>query len=480
MSPTLAMIVNREESIQSFVPEKFYTVQLDSKIIALSERFSNKQDADALCAQCDGQDAVISKIESKRVTAAPPRLFDLTSLQREANKIFGFTAQQTLDLAQSLYEKQLITYPRTDSQYLTHDAEGKLHKLATSFYASLPFISGLRIQVNPSQVINDAKVSDHHAIIPTWKAAGANEKLPEHERILLTLIIVRMICALSPPCSRAKKINQMGWKAPWSTFRGGIGTKGSFDEEDMASIPEDLREGSVLPNVRASVKEGTTTPPKHFTEATILTAMENAGNAEMPDDAERKGIGTPATRAGILEKLVNEGFVERKGNGKAKSLIPTEKGVSLIAVLPEQLQSPLLTLKQIEKGEASPEGFLSEINDMITALVKDAHREPIADSLFPPSKNSVGKCPNCGAAVVEKEQGFFCENRACSFRLWKKNRMLMSGGKAPTREMIHTLLTEGQVHAKGLKSKNGKTYNALIVLDCAEDGSARISPVFNQ
>jgi DNA topoisomerase-3 len=503
MSPTLAMIVNREESIQSFVPEKFYTVQLDSKIIALSERFSNKQDADALCAQCDGQDAVISKIESKRVTSAPPRLFDLTSLQREANKIFGFTAQQTLDLAQSLYEKQLITYPRTDSQYLTHDAEGKLHKLATSFYASLPFISGLRIQVNPSQVINDAKVSDHHAIIPTWKAAGANEKLPEHERILLTLIIVRMICALSPPCfyeditvtvdccghvftSRAKKINQMGWKAPWSTFRGGVGTTGSFDEEDMTSIPEDLREGSVLPNVKASVKEGTTTPPKHFTEATILTAMENAGNAEMPDDAERKGIGTPATRAGILEKLVNEGFVERKGNGKAKSLIPTEKGISLIAVLPEQLQSPLLTaeweqrLKQIEKGEASPEGFLSEINDMITALVKDAHREPIADSLFPPSKNSVGKCPNCGAAVVEKEQGFFCENRACSFRLWKKNRMLMSGGKPPTREMIHTLLTEGQVHAKGLKSKNGKTYNALIVLDCAEDGSARISPVFNQ
>ena len=503
MSPTLAMIVNREEKIQSFVPEKFYTVQLDSRISAVSEHFSQKADADALCARCDGQDATITRIESKRLVQNPPRLFDLTSLQREANKIFGFTAQQTLDYAQSLYEMQLITYPRTDSQYLTHDAESKLPALVSSFYAHLPFMSGLKPQVNTAQVINDAKVSDHHAIIPTWKAAGANERLSDSERSLMTLIVVRMICALRDPCryedqtvtvscgdhkftARARSILQVGWKAAWSTFRGSFGNRGSFEDDNVPPLPSDLKEGSVLHGVKASVKEGTTIPPKHFTEASILSAMENAGSSDMPKDAERKGIGTPATRAGILEKLVDEGLIERKGSGKTKSLIPTEKGTSLIAVLPEQLQSPLLTaeweqrLKEIEKGEASPEAFLSEISEMISGLVENAQRDPVADTLFLSAENSVGKCPNCGAAVIEKKQGFFCENRVCPFRLWKKNRLLMSEGKPPTREMIQTLLTDGQVHAKGLKSKNGKTFNAVLVMDCAEDGSARIRPVFNQ
>ena len=234
------------------------------------------------------------------------------------------------------------------------------------------------------------------------------------------------------------------------------------------------------------MKEGSTLPPKHFTEASLLAAMENAGNADMPKDAERKGIGTPATRAGILEKLVVEGMIERKGSGKAKSLIPTEKGISLISVLPEQLQSPLLTaeweqrLKEIEKGEASSEEFMDEINQMVSDLVATAQRVPNADDIFPHSENAVGKCPNCGAAVVEKPQGFFCENRVCPFRIWKKNRLLMSGGKPPTRQMIQTLLTDGQVYAKGLKSKTGKTFSATLVMDCAEDGSARIRPVFNQ
>ena len=227
-------------------------------------------------------------------------------------------------------------------------------------------------------------------------------------------------------------------------------------------------------------------PPKHYTEASILAAMENAGNADMPEDAERRGIGTPATRAGILEKLIAEGLVERKGSGKTKSLISTEKGASLLAVLPEQLQSPLLTaeweqrLKQIEKGEASPEAFLQEINGMITSLVNTAQRDPVADTLFPPKEDSVGKCPNCGAAVIEKAQGFFCENRLCSFRLWKKNRLLMNEGKPPTRQMIHTLLTDGQLHVRELQSKNGRSFSATLVLDCAEDGSARVRPVFNQ
>ena len=503
MSPTLAMIVNREESIQNFTPEKFYTIQLESRITAVSQRFSDKEKADKLCAWCNGQNAIITSIKSQSVIEKPPRLYDLTSLQRDANMLFGFTAQQTLDYAQSLYEKQVITYPRTDSQFLTHDAEGKLPGLVKSFCKVLPFIAGLNLQMNTAQVINDAKVSDHHAIIPTWKAAEEMADLTESERSLLTLIAVRMICALDTPCfsedktitvscgsfpftAKARIVRQIGWKAAWSAFRGSFGIQGNPDEENLLPFPEDLKEGSVLRNVRASVKEGTTVPLKRFSEASILSAMENAGNADMPKDAERKGIGTPATRAGILEKLVDEGLIERKGKGKTKSLVPTEKGISLIAVLPEQLQSPLLTaeweqrLKEIEKGEDSAADFLSGINGMITSLVQNAQRNPAADDLFPPAENSVGKCPNCGASVIEKHKGFFCENRTCSFRIWKNNKLLMSNGKPPDKQMIQKLLTDGEVYIKGLKSKNGKNYSALLVLDCADDGTARISPVFNK
>ena len=503
MSPTLAMIVNREESIQNFVPEKFYYVQFDSRITAVSQRFSQREDAERLCALCNGQSAIISAIKSQNVTENPPRLYDLTSLQRDANQLFGFTAQQTLDYAQSLYEKQIITYPRTDSQYLTHDAESKLPGLMKSFCKVFPFISGLNLQMNTSQVINDSKVSDHHAIIPTWKAAEEISDLTESERALISLIAIRLICALNAPClsedkiisvscgghlftAKTRAVRQIGWKAAWIAFRGGFGIQGNPDEEKLLPFPEDLKEGSMLRNVSASVKEGTTTPPRHYTEASILSAMENAGNADMPKDAERKGIGTPATRAGILEKLVDEGLIERKGKGKTKSLFPTEKGISLIAVLPEQLQSPLLTaeweqrLKEIEKGEASASEFLSGINNMISSLVKNAQRNPVADDLFPPAENSIGKCPNCGASVIEKQNGFFCENRTCPFHIWKNNKLLMSKGKPADKQVIQKLLTDGEVYIKGLKSKNGKPYSALLILDAAEDGSARISPVFNK
>ena len=503
MSPTLAMIVNREDSIQHFVPEKFYTVQLDSRITAISQRFSNKEDADRMCARCNGQNAIITSIKSQNVTDNPPKLYDLTSLQRDANQMFGFTAQQTLDYAQSLYEKQLITYPRTDSQYLTHDVESKLPGLVQAFYKTLPFISGLQLKMNTSQVINDAKVSDHHAIIPTWKAAEELSDLTESERSLLTLIAVKMICALDAPCfsedktitvscgsypftAKARVVRQIGWKAAWNAFRGGMGIQGNLEEETPLPYPEDLREGSVLRNIKASVKEGTTAPPKRYTEASILSAMENAGNADMPKDAERKGIGTPATRAGILEKLVDEGLIERKGRGKTKNLVPTEKGISLTAVLPEQLQSPLLTaeweqkLKEIEEGRLSAAEFLSEITSMISSLVQNAQRDPIADDLFPPAENSIGKCPNCGASVIEKHNGFFCENQTCSFRIWKNNKLLMSNGKAPEKQVIQKLLTDGEVYIKGLKSQNGKSYSALLILDCSDDGKARISPVFNK
>lgn len=502
MSPTLAMIVNREESIQTFVPEKFYTVCLTNGLMAKSERFQSRNQADMLARMCDGQDAVITNIESQRKTENPPHLYDLTTLQRDANRYFGYTAQQTLDYTQSLYEKQLVTYPRTDSQFVTHDMESRLPGLVSSLASALPFTSTLKLNIRTAQTVNDKKVSDHHAILPTRNAANSTVKLSESERAILNLIIVRMICAVSEPyiyddqtitvrCAdhvfktKAWNVLQMGWKAPWATFRGSCGSIGSFEEEKVLPLPDDLKAGSILRRITPSVQEGTTTPPRHYTEDSILAAMENAGNAEMPEDAERKGIGTPATRAAILEKLVIDGLVERKGNGKTKQLIPTEKGTSLIAVLPEQLQSPLLTaeweqkLKKIEQGEASTDTFIAEISQMITNLIRNAQRVPNAEELFPVSENRIGKCPNCGAAVVEKEKGFFCENRVCRFGLWKDNRLLMPGGKPPESEMIRTLLSDGQVEVRNLISKKGKHFNALLILDCSDDGNARIRPVFN-
>ena len=503
MSPTLAMIVNREESIQAFVPEKFYTVCLTNGLMAKSERFQNRNQADTLARMCDGNDAVITNIETIRKTENPPHLYDLTTLQRDANRYFGYTAQQTLDYTQSLYEKQLVTYPRTDSQFVTHDMENRLPGLVSSLASALPFTSSLELKIRTAQTVNDKKVSDHHAILPTRNAASNAVKLSESERAILNLIIVRMICAVSEPfiyddltitvrCAdhlfkaKARNVLQMGWKAPWATFRGSCGSTGNFEEENVLPLPEDLKAGSILRRITPSVQEGTTTPPRHYTEDSILAAMENAGNAEMPEDAERKGIGTPATRAAILEKLVIEGLVERKGNGKAKQLIPTEKGTSLIAVLPEQLQSPLLTaeweqkLKKIELGEASADAFIAEIGQMITDLIRNAQRVPDADDLFPAIENKVGKCPNCGAAVVEKQKGFFCENRVCRFGLWKDNCLLMPGGKPPEREMIQTLLNDGQVEVKNLISKKGKHFSALLVLDCSDDGNARVRPIFNK
>ena len=502
MSPTLAMIVNREESIQTFVPEKFYTVALENGLMARSERLSNRQQADTLARMCDGQDAVITTIETKRKTERGPHLYDLTTLQRDANRYFGFTAQQTLDYTQSLYEKQLVTYPRTDSQYLTRDMEGPLSQLVLTVGRSLPFMSGMNLKLTFSQVINDKKVTDHHAIIPTRNAANPAIEVTENERLILNLISVRLICAVCEPyvyddkiitvkCAdhlfkaRARNTVQVGWKAPWSTFRGACGSTGLFDEENILPLPEELKEGSILRKMKATVQEGTTTPPRHYTEDSILAAMENAGNSEMPDDAERKGIGTPATRAAILEKLVIDGLIERQGKGKTKHLIPTEKGTALIAVLPEQLQSPLLTaeweqkLKQIEKGEIDGDEFIAEISQMITDLVREAKRVPNANELFPANANAVGKCPNCGANVIERTKGFFCEDRSCNFALWRDNKLLMPGGKPPRKAMIQKLLSDGQVEAKGLISKAGKPYDALVILDCADDGNARVRLVFN-
>lgn len=503
MSPTLALIVSRDAAIAAFQPEAFYTVQISCGFLASTERMSEQAEAQRIQELCNLNTAVVRNIEKKQKKENPPRLYDLTSLQRDANRLFGFTAQQTLDYVQSLYEKKLATYPRTDSRYLTSDMAGMLPELVNRVAAKFPFTAGLHLAVKPDQVIDNSKVTDHHAIIPTRSMPGSDIfSLPAGERDVLQLISVRLLCAVGEPhvydenavtleCegitfkAKGKTVTQMGWKIPEATFLGSIGGRIQKETSEREYPIPELEIGQNLSPVMTKIKEGKTSPPKHFTEDTLLAAMESAGAENMPEDAERKGLGTPATRAEILEKLISTGYVVRKGDKRTKHLIPTAKGTALITVLPEQLQSPLLTaeweqqLKQIEYGEIDPKEFMREIQDMLTELVQTAKPVPGADMLFPSERKSLGACPLCGVTVTEKKKGFFCENQTCRFGIWKDNRFFGDKDLQLTPAMVSAFLKGGRVKAKGLRSqKTGKAYDADVVMEM-KDGSPRFRLEFD-
>ena len=424
-----------------------------------------KADAVTLSQSCANQTPVVTTLERKDKSEKPPALYDLTTLQRDANRILGFTAQQTLDYLQSLYEKKLCTYPRTDSRYLTSDMADGLPALVSNVAAAMPKVEGVPIRVNATQVINDKKVSDHHAVIPTanFKEAALTG-LPAGERAILELVAMRLLCAVSQPheytetavtlecaghsfSAKGRTVMNPGWRALMEAHYSG---KGENETSDAAKALPPVDEGQTFTVHSAAVKEGKTTPPKHYTEDTLLSAMEVAGAKEMPEDAERKGLGTPATRAAILEKLVATGFVERKKSKKTVSLIPTHAGISLITVLPEQLQSPLMTaewehrLKEIERGEESPETFMQGIRSMVCELVKTYKTVLGADVLFPSGRAVVGKCPRCGSDVTESKKGYFCERNDCHFGLWRDNRFLAAKKINLTKKMAETLLKDGK------------------------------------
>ncbi len=498
VSPTLALIVAREAAISAFQSEPFYSVQLSCGFLAQTERLTDKAEAERIQQMCHLKTAVVRSIDKKQKSEKPPKLYDLTTLQRDANRLFGYTAQQTLDYAQALYEKKLLSYPRTDSRYLNSDMETVLPQLVPAVAAAFPFTAGITLPVNPGLVINGAKVSDHHAIIPTQSMPQADlSMLPSGERDILQLVSVRLLCAVGNPhtydettvkldcegiafTGRGKTIVQMGWRIPETTYHGSIGNRITKEPGEREYPIPDLKVGQELSPVMATLKEGKTSPPKHYTEDSLLAAMETAGAEDMPDDAERKGLGTPATRAGTLEKLVATGLVERKGDKRTKHLIPTSKGVALITVLPEQLQSPLLTaeweqrLKQIEHGEEEPAKFLSDIQQMMRELTQTAKPVPGAQTLFPASKGSVGVCPHCGMTVSETPKGFFCGNQGCRFGLWRNNKFLAGKDIQLNAALMTTLLKDGCVKLKGLRSqRTGKSYNATLVMVCQEDGSPR-------
>ena len=489
MTPTLALLVEREAQIQAFRSTPFYTVQLDcGSLSAISERLTERAEAERIAALCDGKEARIIKLEQKERLEQPPRLYDLTSLQRDANRLLGYTAQQTLDYAQSLYEKKLASYPRTDSRYLTSHMENSTRMLVEQTVKVLPLMKNGMFSCNIAQVIDNNKVTDHHALIPTSGIAEYDLlSLPAGERSLLTLLMVRLLCAVGTPCRihetavtlegegvsfflKGRQIMDMGWKAMEKICRSAL--KSVPVEETAAQELLPLNDQMTFLPVKTSIQEGKTSPPKSYTEATLLSSMENAGAEETPNDAERKGLGTPATRAGIIEKLVKTGQIERKKGKKGYVLLPTQKGVFLITVLPEELQSPLLTaeweqkLKQIEKGELDSTLFLEEIMEMVQGLVHSSHPVPKSGILFAEETKSIGVCPRCGSAVVERPKGFLCSNRACRFALWRQNPFFAAKKKELTAAIASTLLKEGRAFVKGLYSpKTGKTYDAAIVLD---------------
>ena len=475
VSPTLALIVQRDAEIKAFRPESYYTVKLDfAEFSAISEKYQEKAEAEARLSACQGCGAVVTKVERTEKSEKAPALFDLTTLQREANRTLGYTAQQTLDYLQSLYEKKLCTYPRTDSRYLTDDMAGAVKALVSCAAG----ICGepMPVSIRSGQVCDSRKVTDHHAVIPT-KNAGETDlsALPLGEREILKLLSRQVLIAVSASfrysdmlvtlecggavfTAKGKTILEPGWKA--------------YDGKTEDKPLPDLAEGQTLDVQSASVTEGKTKTPAAYSEDTLLHAMETAGSKDAPEDAERKGIGTPATRAAMIEKLVSGGFVERRQNRKTVSLVPTHIGVSLITVLPEQLQSPLLTaqwehqLKEIERGSMKPEEFLAGITAMVQELVRSYQPVGGAEVLFPSGRTVIGKCPRCGSDVTESRKGFFCESHGCRFGLWLDNKFLTAKRINLSSKNAAELLRSGRTHIKNAYSeRTGKSFDADLLLD---------------
>ena len=499
MTPTLAMTVEREAAIAAFVPEKFYTVALEltSGFVASSRRISEKDAAEKLLAECRKEMvSTIQKITRKEKAENPPPLYDLTTLQRDANRLLGYSAHQTLKYAQSLYEKKLTTYPRTDSCYIADEDEEMLEELAEELEGFLGITPEDVDDAVPRtrRTVNREKVADHHAILPTRSMLQADlDALPKGEQHILKLIIARTLMAVSKPfryletllttecageefTAKGKEILDEGWKAVERKVLADILSR---KKEFTALPPVEESECSIL---NAELKEGQTSPPKHFTEDTLLHSMETASAESMPEDAERHGIGTPATRAATIEKLVEKGFLERKGDKKTKVLLPTNKGKALITVMPEEIQSADMTadwetkLLRVERGEMEPETFMTEINDMISSLVNTTEAVKGASALM---KNKViGVCPNCDKSVVEREKGYFCENRECRFVLWKDNAFFKRLGKRMDAHVADKLLRDGRVRLKDCRSAKGKSYNATVLLSTEADGRSKFSLEF--
>ena len=484
-TPTLAMLVEREGKITTFHKEKYFNVHVQKDgLTADMEKIKTEDEANAIAAACDKKQAVVSSLKRETKTVNPPKLYDLTTLQREANRYYSFTAQQTLELVQSLYEKKLLTYPRTDSQFITDDMEGTARQVIGIICRKVSIFDGLKHEPDIKRITNNAKVTDHHAIIPTVQLEKQDiSDLPESEQKIIRLVAMRLLSStgekhiydetsVTLSCegyefkTKGKTITQEGWKVIEQRFKDSLKSK---DKEEPEKVLPAVNEKDILSPVSASVTEHYTKPPKQYTEDTLLSAMETAGNEEFDDDTEKKGLGTPATRAGIIEKLVKSGFIERKG----KSLVPTKDGNNLVCVLPEQITSPSMTaewentLMQIERGNADADKFIAGIVDMTASLVKAYPFLSDAEaSRFESGKEVIGKCPRCGSPVYVGKGNFYCSSKECSFCMWEDNKFFASKKKKLTKKIATELLDKGWCRVKGLYTpKKPQLYDAIIRLD---------------
>ena len=484
-TPTLAMLAERDGKISTFKKEKYFNVHVSGgNLTADMEKVKTEDEAKTIAAACDKKQAVVSSVKRETKTVNPPKLYDLTTLQREANRYYGFTAQQTLDLVQSLYEKKLLTYPRTDSQFITDDMESTVRQVIDIVCRKVSIFDGLSYAPDIRRITNNAKVTDHHAIIPTVQLEKQDiSALPESEQKILRLVAMRLLSAtgekhtyeetsLTISCegyvfsTKGKTVVQEGWKAVEQRFKAALKSKENDEPEKM--LPA-VSEGDVLDAVSASVTEHYTTPPKQYTEDTLLSAMETAGNEAFDDDTEKKGLGTPATRAGVIEKLVKGGYAERKG----KSIVPTKDGLNLVCVLPEQITSPAMTaewentLMQIERGQADGDKFLAGIVDMTASLVKAYPFLSDAEAnRFDSGKEVIGKCPRCGSPVYVGKGNYYCSSKECSFCLWEDNKFFSSKKKKLTKKIAKELLDKGWCRVTGLYTpKRPQLYDAIIRLD---------------
>lgn len=495
-TPTLAMLAERQERIEHFQKEAFYKVSLtDGKLTVVSENIANEEAADLLAALCNGSTAVVTQMKKERKKSFPPKLYDLTSLQREANRYFGYTAKRTLDMLQELYEEKLVTYPRTDSQFVTEDMKDTVEELVGKMPVLLPFIDYGQLGHGVKRVINNAKVSDHHAILPTKEAVEKGiSDLPSDKKNLMMLICQQLVQAtgeeylyeqtdITVKCqehdfkARGKMPVQMGFKEVEKAFKKQCVKAEPVDEREKdTSIPEGYEEGMNLCPVKAEKTTHYTSPPKPFNEDTLLAAMETAGNKEFDSGTEKKGLGTPATRASIIEKLVASGYAQRKG----KQILPSAEGQELVKVMPEYLKSAVMTaewenqLLMMEKGQITDAQFMGEITSLVGKILEVCRDIPEEERRrFQTAREVIGKCPVCGSDIFEGKQNFYCSNRQCDFALWKENRFLGSMEKNLDKKMAKELLAKACTHVKGLYSrKKDMKFDADLRLTL-EDGKPR-------
>ena len=495
-TPTLAMLAERQERIEHFQKEAFYKVALtDGKLTVVSENIANEEAAELLAALCNGSTAVVTQMKKERKKSFPPKLYDLTSLQREANRYFGYTAKRTLDMLQELYEEKLVTYPRTDSQFVTEDMKDSVEELVEKMPVLLSFVDYGQLGHGIKRVINNAKVSDHHAILPTKEVVEKGiADLPADKKNLMMLICQQLVQAtgeeylyeqtdITVKCqehdfkARGKIPVQMGFKEVEKAFKQlCVKAEPVEEKEKETSIPAGYEEGMRLFPVKAEKTTHYTSPPKPFNEDTLLAAMETAGNKEFDSETEKKGLGTPATRASIIEKLVSSGYAQRKG----KQILPSTEGKELVKVMPEYLKSAVMTaewenqLLMMEKGQITDTQFMGEITSLVRKILEVCREIPEEERRrFQTAREVIGKCPVCGCDVFEGKQNFYCSNRQCDFALWKENRFLGSMEKNLDKKMARELLDKACTHVKGLYSKKKDMKFDADLLLTLEDGKPR-------